>query len=190
MKFFTIAEDNASATYSTVLNGDEAFILAIGNNPYEIALVGEAPKIRILNQEVATEWFRRLHSGDYRQAKGYLHTQTGEMCCLGLLCDIIEPAWKKWIPQFLDFEPLVSDPDVFSWAGGDDDDTRTMIPAEEWYSIFDDDENALQVRDWLAGLNDAGVTFEEIAQIMEVLTNTKEAVAFGYETALEAWKAA
>lgn len=48
-----------------------------------------------MNPTIKQRWVEELRSGKYQQGKGHLR-DSGEMyCCLGVLCDIIEPgAWK------------------------------------------------------------------------------------------------
>lgn len=55
------------------------------------------------------EWLQALRSGKYTQARGGLrmkgrHIGSSNFCCLGVLCDVIEP--NRWIedPDFNGFE--------------------------------------------------------------------------------------
>lgn len=48
-----------------------------------------------MNQEIKQKWTAALRSGKYQQAKRYLHTDGG-YCCLGVLCDLIDPTgWRE-----------------------------------------------------------------------------------------------
>lgn len=47
-----------------------------------------------MDQELKKRWVEALRSGKYKQGNGVLldHTETGqELCCLGVLCDVIDP---------------------------------------------------------------------------------------------------
>ena|SRR5258708_25128969 len=46
----------------------------------------------MITQELKTRWVEALRSGKYKQGKNYLKNDDGTMCCMGVLCDIIDPA--------------------------------------------------------------------------------------------------
>jgi hypothetical protein len=137
-----------------------------------------------MKPEVKEKWVEALRSGDYTQAKGKL-TKTdpdGEpvgYCCLGVLCDLAlldgvdldieaktveylnDPASKMHFLTYNAYSDMQPE-EVNVWAGlsrgGDtvEDPTRP--------GIFISSATAAEV---LAGLNDNGSTFEEIADIIE-----------------------
>jgi hypothetical protein len=47
-----------------------------------------------MNPEYKAKWLKALRGGKYKQAKGVLQAGDGRMCCLGVLCDIVNP--KEW----------------------------------------------------------------------------------------------
>jgi len=47
-----------------------------------------------MNAELKTKWLEALRGGEYKQGDGFLRTDAG-FCCLGVLCDIVKPVWKK-----------------------------------------------------------------------------------------------
>lgn len=48
-----------------------------------------------MEKSIKNKWIKALKSGEYRQARGKLK-RGSRMCCLGVLCDIIDPkGWKK-----------------------------------------------------------------------------------------------
>lgn len=104
-------------------------------------------------------WVEALRSGKYRQAKGYLHEGDGSMCCLGVACDI--SGLGKWS----------KDGTVFSYVLHEAHDAR-MLPQEvgNWLGLrgkmggFTDEAGTLKL---LSDLNDSGVPFEKIADIIE-----------------------
>lgn len=48
-----------------------------------------------MNPEIKTKWVAALRSGYYIQGTGVLRSQGNKFCCLGVLCDIIDPS--KWM---------------------------------------------------------------------------------------------
>ena len=109
-----------------------------------------------MNSEVKALWLAALRSGEYEQGRGRLRGQDNRFCCLGVLCDIHAKAGLgEWIPLdggWVSYgEPKnrgVLTTGVMAWAGlglespklGD----RT-----------------------LAEINDTGMSFADIADIIE-----------------------
>lgn len=99
-----------------------------------------------MNTELKAEWLRRLRSGEYKQDKNYLRTDSG-YCCLGVLADAVPGVqWDKkdnWIACFPN--------DTYPWTG--------LIP----YNIV-----SSEVQSNCVAKNDAGETFAQIADWLEV----------------------
>lgn len=47
-----------------------------------------------MNQEIKKQWLSALRSGKYTQTKGILRTTNNEFCCLGVLCNVVNP--QNW----------------------------------------------------------------------------------------------
>ena len=48
-----------------------------------------------MNAEIKARWIAALRSGKYQQGHGYLRIKD-RFCCLGVLCDVVEPSkWKQ-----------------------------------------------------------------------------------------------
>lgn len=48
-----------------------------------------------MNERIKDLWIKALRSGKYEQGVGYLQTLDGKYCCLGVLCDIMDPnSWE------------------------------------------------------------------------------------------------
>lgn len=47
-----------------------------------------------MDSELKQKWVDALRSGDYEQGQEQLQTPDGKYCCLGVLCDIVNP--DKW----------------------------------------------------------------------------------------------
>ena len=44
-----------------------------------------------MDAEMKDRWVSALRSGSYRQGRGELRTKDDRYCCLGVLCDLIDP---------------------------------------------------------------------------------------------------
>lgn len=138
-----------------------------------------------MNPEIKQQWVEALRSGEYEQTIGSLHTtvehtaflptggtETAKVgyCCLGVLCDL---AAKSGVVQ-----EYVTDSKNTSFASINDrlDHNRDELPKAviEWAGV-ESSNPSIDYRlthdgilvNTLAEANDQGVTFEEIAQIIE-----------------------
>jgi hypothetical protein len=108
-----------------------------------------------MNKTLKDKWVAALRSGQYRQAKEYLHVPNLGYCCLGVLCDIYDDT--KWI-----------DNAHTEYNFGDR--TKRTYPTLDWLYM-------IGLPDYIAGyltiLNDTeNKTFSQIADWIE--TNIKE----------------
>lgn len=121
-----------------------------------------------MKKEVMEKWVKALRSGEYNQTTNYLCTDSG-YCCLGVLTDI-------YIIETIEQAPLFAK----NWEEAYKDDVR-----EETIYIFDSENETLskEVLEWagmvdhcgtysttdkcLTVLNDTGMTFEKIADVIE-----------------------
>lgn len=106
-----------------------------------------------MKADIKEQWVRALRSGDYKQGQGSL-LDGGRFCCLGVLADLaVEDGVGEWgerenyecdgLPDIGSLPPAVQ-----KWSG-----LRTNNPLLG-------DAHAIT-------LNDGGVTFEEIADLIE-----------------------
>ena len=100
-----------------------------------------------MNAETKAKWLVALRSGKYQQGQGYLRTGD-KYCCLGVLCDIQEP--KKWTPA--------GSGGLWSHCGMELM-PSTALSSKSELGIWDAKD--------LSIMNDAGKTFDEIAQHIE-----------------------
>lgn len=109
-----------------------------------------------MNPEIKAKWVAALRSGAYQQATGVLRDEKGGYCCLGVLCDLVEPS--KWgscgyhngvagLPSY-GVKKLVGFPDR---AG--------IFPIPE--VVIDDIKASLDTH------NDSGATFNQLADAIE-----------------------
>ena len=132
-----------------------------------------------MNQEIKQEWIAALRSGEYKQATGLLNNCEG-MCCLGVLCDLYakkhsEVEWVFKQPEeytgklngdlgTLFNEELSLPKEVMEWAGLSERNPSTPI-SQDAEEAFPEAEHV-----WahtLAELNDGGLTFPQMADVIE-----------------------
>lgn len=106
-----------------------------------------------MNPEIKQKWIEALRSGKYAQTTKVLKTFDNRFCCLGVLCDIINP--NKWVenktyPQYMEYK--------LEYQG-----FFKMAPPE----IMGNAEIATSSCEALARRNDGGDTFNEIADWIE-----------------------
>jgi hypothetical protein len=112
-------------------------------------------------QKIRAEWVKRLHSGEYKQGKGYLCqiiNGVKEYCCLGILAEMAVE--KNISPK----------PDKSLYATLTFNGCRSLLPHEiaKWaglYKIGGESRNSNS--DSLTGLNDTKTSFEDIANLLE-----------------------
>lgn len=108
-----------------------------------------------MKKTVMKKWVKALRSGEYKQTKGRLRNSVG-FCCLGVLCDIYAKDKKIkefWIPY------------GHAFSAGDTD--AVFLPTHiKKYSNLKSVNGSIGNMS-LAGQNDRGKTFPEIADIIE-----------------------
>lgn len=104
-----------------------------------------------MNTDLKARWVAALRSGKYKQGKSALQTWDGKFCCLGVLCDLIDPEGWELRSTFCALYNYKTD-------------TRTgFLPDSLGLAIGLGEE--FQSR--LSQLNDGNETFEKIARIIE-----------------------
>lgn len=118
-----------------------------------------------MNKEIKSKWIKALKGGDYMQAEDALADGAGGYCCLGVLCEITKiETGGKWVGHgnFAQGEDSMG-------VGG------TLPNFVKEYVGMSSNEGALmtprkvggEMYSTLAQLNDNGLTFGEIADIIE-----------------------
>jgi hypothetical protein len=118
-----------------------------------------------MNQEVKALWLKALRSGEYQRTEGTLCRVVGEgerYCCLGVLTDLAATAGENRLVvkeevggeefKFTHEESSALPTKVKEWAGLTEDDPGVKWGAE---------------RSHLSTVNDQGVGFEDIADMIE-----------------------
>lgn len=136
-------------------------------------------------QQYFEDWMADLRSGQFKQGTGALRLQQPydviEYCCLGVFCNRIQPdEWDDQLEYLDDINNLDLGPDdrASMWHGD-----TSVIPLEtlEVLNIptglgesFSDTKGPSYMgytwQDVLARLNDKGLTFKQIASLLEQVT--------------------
>jgi hypothetical protein len=114
-----------------------------------------------VNQYIKERWIEELRSGKYRQGNGLLNDGEGNYCCLGVLCElavadgVIEEPTDLPHQRGLSYDGsnALTPQLVQEWAG-----LRFRTPVVRWGDEYDVA---------VTTLNDEGVTFAEIADVLE-----------------------
>lgn len=108
-----------------------------------------------MKSELKTKWVEALRSGEYTQGKHRLRTKDNDFCCLGVLCDIVDPSgWEMSVlSDCYEYENYVG---TLPMAFAQDIDFPLVV--QKGMTNF---EAILQ------NMNDSGVPFSEIADYIE-----------------------
>ena len=123
----------------------------------------------MMHEHIKRKWLDALRSGDYEQGQNYLRYRDS-YCCLGVLCDLYND--EAWGFRTEDGHTH-SDDNVYLHSG-----EATVLPKEvqEWAGLKDPnpavvmEDKATSKRayfDSIGQLNDGGVGFDKIADIIE-----------------------
>jgi hypothetical protein len=110
-----------------------------------------------MNPQIKQKWVSALRSGEYQQTQRLLHYENG-FCCLGVLCDL----YLK--ENQLEWEPSTHSNNVYVFQNNGADLPFSVI---EWSGIEGCNPPVNDGESTLAGLNDSGSTFEQIADVIE-----------------------
>jgi hypothetical protein len=119
-----------------------------------------------MDKKVKESWLKALRSGEYQQGTDFLH-QGSSFCCLGVLCDLYakSTASGNWTVQ--------GDNEFYTFKSSSDD-VITCLPESvlKWAQMpLPSPEGAPELEyEWsesLAGLNDAGFSFNQLADYIE-----------------------
>ena len=127
-----------------------------------------------MKTEIKAKWLDALRSGDYEQGTMRLRSRNDRFCCLGVLCDIAEKegivtaTLVENMGDWRYFGPARPD-DALAWVP----DSATTLPdaVVEWAELGQNNPDIAVTPDGpvrsLAGLNDSGFPFSEIADLIE-----------------------
>jgi hypothetical protein len=107
----------------------------------------------LMDVQLKTEWLTALRSGEYKQGKHFLRDSEDNFCCMGVLCDIVDP--NAWVEG-----------GVTGRYGYSDEANRGYPPSEIANMLVDTAGGKIIML--LANMNDQGrKSFAEIADFLE-----------------------
>jgi hypothetical protein len=102
-----------------------------------------------MKADLKTKWIEALRSGEYEQGQSFLR-EGDKFCCLGVLCDLKEPAnWRR-------------SGDSYDYVVGSDA-SMGLLP----FSLKAETGINGQIESEIVGMNDEGKSFSEIADWIE-----------------------
>ena len=140
------------------LDGDGEVTLEDDMSNVELGLAETNPKFPPMDPALKAEWLKALRSGKYEQARETLRDTSVRscpaFCCLGVLCDLYDSkAWKV----------ADSAMSYSRWEYDDDDETGELPDTfRERVARLSDPAETHLIR-----MNDAGKSFDEIADFIE-----------------------
>ncbi len=124
-----------------------------------------------MKRSLLNKWIARLEDPNAKQAREVLRDENGGMCCLGVLCDIVNPNNWDYDDEQASYFWYV---DLDSHLGGGRNKDDTSLPTilaeglgmKSTGAYLPDYESGINSDLDLAQLNDEGKTFAEIAHIL------------------------
>ena len=121
-----------------------------------------------MNSKIKQQWLEALRSGEYKQGSGCLKSDD-EFCCLGVLSDIYAKQKDlEWSTEFYEKDPDDKFFDTNKFICG-----KSALPPSpvcKWAELQNSNPE-IYVDDYMpcsiAGMNDAGYSFSEIADAIE-----------------------
>jgi hypothetical protein len=117
-----------------------------------------------MHSDIKQLWVEALRSGEYIQDRGQLRSSRG-YCCLGVLCDLYDPAgWATYGHSYDEAMRLALPENVAAWAGIMND--PYFISNSPDYADFVNETRLNWI--YLTSLNDdARMSFAAIADVIE-----------------------
>lgn len=128
-----------------------------------------------MNTEFIAEWTAELRSGNRQQGRGRLHEVledgTEAFCCLGVVEDML---YQRGLSTRKLWERDEEDerPSCYAYTEGGEEETGVLTDKAREYVGFEDGQFNPDIRlpgvvDSLAELNDDGLTFDQIADVID-----------------------
>ncbi len=118
-------------------------------------------------KEIKERWVEALRSGKYQQGSGYL-LKDDKYCCLGVLCELAVE--DRIISKDTEVERNIDSEKSIITLFGDNSEWRTaFLPKKvaNWSCLFETNFNYNGTNKDLITLNDDGVPFTTIADLIE-----------------------
>lgn len=109
-----------------------------------------------MKKSIAKLWIKALRSGEFKQGIGTLESKQGELCCLGVLCNL---ALVEGICGYYND----SDKPIYF------DESSALLPdsVKLWARMNSEQGSLFEKAYSLSHFNDTGKSFDEIADIIE-----------------------
>jgi hypothetical protein len=107
-----------------------------------------------MNPSVKRRWVRALRSGRYTQIRSRLRKGDRNMCCLGVLCDVVDPQGWGYVSPHFDLNP--------NWHRGEETEPSVATLARAGFG-YDEIDLLIEANDkyrW---------SFEDIANYIEAM---------------------
>lgn len=114
-----------------------------------------------MKKSVADKWVQALRSGKYKQTRDVLQNKDG-YCCLGVLCDISPTK----IPKIINYDLFIN-----GYLLGDQRSIKDWAGVKTDSGLIGKPTNSISMNelDSLVVMNDNGFSFDEIADIIQIL---------------------
>lgn len=131
-----------------------------------------------MNKKIKAKWLEALRSGDYKQGKGQLRNEKNNFCCLGVLCNLHAEAKPKFaakqeFPGEYGGDDALPPDVVVGWAGLSENNPCFEMPfnVRGTGKDFKGDRRTFKKGDLvdIAHLNDSGLGFKQIADVIEAV---------------------
>lgn len=123
-----------------------------------------------MKPEVKELWLSALRGGEYHQGKNLLHKsfpedhRPDEFCCLGVLCDL---AVKNGVILSQDVHILQGRVEEYSYIEYQGSSSFLPDAVQKWSGVWSDNGSFDDGTDSLVRLNDDGIPFLNIANVIE-----------------------
>lgn len=109
-----------------------------------------------MDSELKQKWLDALRSGQYEQGRGTMRTEDNKFCCLGVLCDLLDPGeWEQG--------PFTN---AYFFDGMRDLPSTRVKKRVGLLGLLGPHDGVSPVSK-LAGMNDSGYSFTQIADWIE-----------------------
>jgi hypothetical protein len=124
-----------------------------------------------MKAELKQKWVEALRSGKYKQGRSVLKNTEGRMCCLGVLLDIETPdGWDARATQ------IPGEVGHYHHQNGNYSGDFLHRNTRERHGLTSELEDGESIAHRLAGMNDNGKSFAEIADWIETHIPADESV--------------
>lgn len=91
-----------------------------------------------MNPEIKAKWLEALRSGNYKQGTGRLRKADNSYCCLGVLCDVIDPTkWMNTEDTYHCYGYRIDDPQFHVYSALSDNQLKEIgLPSYDMWELI------------------------------------------------------